>query len=103
MGNVTTRQYDTLGRVTSEVDPDAGAASFQYDGFGAPVWEQHAAGVPVVWDRDALGRPKSRQDQDGDQVHVGHGAERPSTACRYFVAAPRADRVAARMRSYRFP
>ena len=57
---VTTMGYDTAGRLTRRVTPDAGEVLFAYDGAGNPRFEQDAArrqqGTFVAIRHDALGR-----------------------------------------------
>lgn len=64
-GNVTTIHYDKRGRRDSLMDPDRGATSWKYNGFGEVVWEKNALGQVTSYKRDILGRVVERLDGDG--------------------------------------
>ncbi len=55
-GNITTIQYDSLGRKTSMNDPDMGTWSYGYDGTGSLVSQEDARGVITDIQYDPLNR-----------------------------------------------
>lgn len=56
-GEIVSRiSYDALGRKTSQVDPDAGTASYAYNAAGELICSQDARGYATITDFDALGR-----------------------------------------------
>src|SRR5262249_53692278 len=58
---------DALGRVRQLDDPNRGTTTSTHDGFGELVSSTDALGRMVTFTYDALGRTKSRVDQDGGQ------------------------------------
>lgn len=64
VGNVTTIEYDKLGRRTLLDDPDKGVTLFGYDGFGDLIVETDALG-DTTYARDVLGRVTGKADNDG--------------------------------------
>ncbi|WP_437877018.1 FG-GAP-like repeat-containing protein [Sorangium sp. So ce513] len=64
-GAVTRTTRDAFGRVRRLDDPDRGTTVSIHDGFGELISSTHALERKVTWTYDALGRPRSRVDQDG--------------------------------------
>ncbi|XXU81017.1 RHS repeat-associated core domain-containing protein [Sorangium sp. So ce1151] len=62
---VTRMTRDALGRVRQLDDPDRGTTISTHDGFGELITSTDALGRETTWAYDALGRPRSRLDQDG--------------------------------------
>ncbi|XYH94645.1 RHS repeat-associated core domain-containing protein [Sorangium sp. So ce1128] len=62
---VTRMTRDALGRVRQLDDPDRGTTISTHDGFGELITSTDALGRETTWAYDALGRPRSRVDQDG--------------------------------------
>ncbi|WP_437653680.1 RHS repeat-associated core domain-containing protein [Sorangium sp. So ce1182] len=62
---VTRMTRDALGRVRQLDDPDRGTTISTHDGFGELITSTDALGRETNWAYDALGRPRSRVDQDG--------------------------------------
>ena len=63
-GNVTTFQYDRLGRRTAVLSPDAGYRGFGYNSWSEVVREATATGNRDLR-RDALGRLTQLDTSDG--------------------------------------
>ena len=64
-----TLDYDPLGRKDSMIDPDKGAWTYVYNGFGELIEQYDANGNATHMDYDALGRMVKREDwrdPDGD-------------------------------------
>ncbi|MGK3959481.1 RHS repeat-associated core domain-containing protein [Sorangium sp. So ce118] len=78
-GAVTRTTRDAFGRVRQLDDPDRGTMVSIHDGFGELISSTDALGRETTWAYDALGRPRSRVDQDG--------AERLTTAWTWDTAA----------------
>ncbi|NOK11035.1 RHS repeat-associated core domain-containing protein [Corallococcus exercitus] len=64
-GNVTTMEYDVLGRRTRIVTPEAGASGTFYDSLGNIREQTNARGHVTIFERDLLGRPVSVQSPEG--------------------------------------
>ncbi|WP_437874700.1 RHS repeat-associated core domain-containing protein [Sorangium sp. So ce513] len=64
-GAVTRTTRDAFGRVRRLDDPDRGMTVSIHDGFGELISSTDALERKVTWTYDALGRPRSRVDQDG--------------------------------------
>ncbi|WP_437952580.1 RHS repeat-associated core domain-containing protein [Sorangium sp. So ce296] len=64
-GAVTRTRRDAFGRVRQLDDPDRGTTVSIHDGFGELISSTDALDRKVTWTYDALGRPRSRVDQDG--------------------------------------
>ncbi|WP_437631954.1 RHS repeat-associated core domain-containing protein [Sorangium sp. So ce854] len=64
-GAVTRTTRDAFGRVRRLDDPDRGTTVSIHDGFGELISSTDALERKVTWTYDALGRPRSRVDQDG--------------------------------------
>ncbi len=62
---VTRTTRDAFGRVRQLDDPDRGTTVSIHDGFGELISSTDALEREVTWTYDALGRPRSRVDQDG--------------------------------------
>ncbi|WP_437531191.1 RHS repeat-associated core domain-containing protein [Sorangium sp. So ce726] len=62
---VTRTTRDAFGRVRQLDDPDRGTTVSVHDGFGEQISQSDALGRETTWAYDALGRPRSRVDQDG--------------------------------------
>ncbi|MDC0679024.1 RHS repeat-associated core domain-containing protein [Sorangium atrum] len=62
---VTRATRDAFGRVRQLDDPDRGTTVSIHDGFGELIWSTDALERKATWTYDALGRPRSRVDQDG--------------------------------------
>ncbi|WP_437784541.1 RHS repeat-associated core domain-containing protein [Sorangium sp. So ce1097] len=78
-GAVTRTTRDAFGRVRQLDDPDRGTTVSIHDGFGELISSADALGREATWAYDALGRPRSRVDQDG--------AERRTTLWTWDTAA----------------
>ena len=63
--NVTSFEYDKLGRKTGSFEPDAGHTSIHYDGLGNVTKKVLGGSVTEYTDRDALGRLREQVDSDG--------------------------------------
>ncbi len=70
-----TAEYDSLGRRTKLVDPDAGTTAFAFNGFGDVREETDGNGRVSTYVRDALGRVTERRDPDGVTRFVFDSAE----------------------------
>jgi RHS repeat-associated protein len=70
-----TAEYDSLGRRTKLVDPDAGTTTFAFNGFGDVREETDGNGRVTTYVRDALGRVTERRDPDGVTGFVFDSAE----------------------------
>ncbi|CAN97847.1 hypothetical carbohydrate-binding protein, Rhs family [Sorangium cellulosum So ce56] len=64
---VTRTTRDAFGRVRQLDDPDRGTTVSIHDGFGELISSTDALERKVTWAYDALGRPRSRVDQDGTE------------------------------------
>ncbi|WP_438016236.1 RHS repeat-associated core domain-containing protein [Sorangium sp. So ce315] len=64
-GAVTRTTRDAFGRVRRLDDPDRGTTVSIHDGFGELISQADALERKVTWAYDALGRPRTRVDQDG--------------------------------------
>ncbi|RKH68732.1 RHS repeat-associated core domain-containing protein [Corallococcus aberystwythensis] len=64
-GNLTTMDYDVLGRRTRLVTPEAGASETRYDALGAVREQTDSLGHVTTFIRDFLGRPESVQTPEG--------------------------------------
>ncbi|MCY1044145.1 hypothetical protein OV208_22700 [Corallococcus sp. bb12-1] len=64
-GNLTTMNYDVLGRRTRLVTPEAGASETRYDALGAVREQTNSLGNVTTFIRDFLGRPVSVQTPEG--------------------------------------
>jgi RHS repeat-associated protein len=66
-GNVESTSYDTLGRPSGSISPDAGTTNpITYDGFGELVSSTHQpSGAVTTQHYDTLGRPTTWQTIDG--------------------------------------
>ncbi|MDC0682432.1 RHS repeat-associated core domain-containing protein [Sorangium atrum] len=62
---LTRTTLDAFGRVRQLDDPDRGTTVSIHDGFGELISSTDALERKVTWTYDALGRPRSRVDQDG--------------------------------------
>ncbi|MEO8899917.1 MAG: RHS repeat-associated core domain-containing protein [Polyangiaceae bacterium] len=65
VSNVTHIKYDARGRKQQTFDPDLGAWSYQYNGFGDLVGQTDAKGGSTNMDYDTLGRMIRRDDDSG--------------------------------------
>ena len=66
MGNVTTINYDTLGRKTSMNDPDMGYWQYTYDPNGNLLTQTDAKGQTITFAYDRLNRVTSKTYSTGD-------------------------------------
>ncbi|WP_437620613.1 RHS repeat-associated core domain-containing protein [Sorangium sp. So ce1151] len=66
-GAVTRTTRDAFGRVRQLDDPDRGTTVSIHDGFGEQISQADALGRETTWAYDALGRPRTRVDQDGTE------------------------------------
>ncbi|NOK35728.1 hypothetical protein HMI49_21245 [Corallococcus exercitus] len=64
-GNLTTMNYDVLGRRTRLVTPEAGASETRYDVLGDVREQTDSLGNVTTFARDFLGRPVSVQTPEG--------------------------------------
>ncbi|MCX2782105.1 hypothetical protein OQJ46_03760 [Microbulbifer thermotolerans] len=60
--SITSIEYDILGRKTKLNDPDKGAWTYGYNGFGELQWQRDAKGQGTVMTYDKLGRMVTRAD-----------------------------------------
>lgn len=65
VSQVTSLEYDALGRRTKISDPDGGTSSFRFNGFGEVREETDGNEQMTTFERDALGRVTARHDKDG--------------------------------------
>jgi RHS repeat-associated protein len=75
ISHTVTAEYDSLGRRTKLVDPDAGTTSFRFNGFGEVREETDGNGRVTTYVRDRLGRVTERRDPDGLTTFVFDTAE----------------------------
>ncbi|AUX30840.1 MULTISPECIES: RHS repeat-associated core domain-containing protein [Sorangium] len=80
---VTRTTRDAFGRVRQLDDPDRGTTVSIHDGFGELISSADALGRETAWAYDALGRPRTRVDQEGAE----EGAERVTTTWTWDTAA----------------
>lgn len=64
-GNVTTYQYDNLGRLLTETDPLGKITSYGYDAIGNLISKTDANGNTVKYTYDSLGRLLKKMYPDG--------------------------------------
>ncbi|RKH45243.1 RHS repeat-associated core domain-containing protein [Corallococcus sicarius] len=93
-GNLTTMNYDVLGRRTLLVTPEAGASETRYDALGAVREQTDSLGNVTTFVRDFLGRPVSVHTPEGvsrfewDTAPFGVGALAWSRAGPSAVSSP---------------
>jgi RHS repeat-associated protein len=79
-GNTTRTSFDTLGHITSQVDPDRGTTAYLYDRVGNLKQQTDARGRILTYYYDELNRRIKKQDQASRTTSVwnydepGHGA-----------------------------
>ncbi len=62
--------HDLLGRKTSMIDPDMGAWSYQYNGYGELISQANALNQVVTLEYDRLGRMVKRTEPEGVSTWV---------------------------------
>src|SRR5208283_3732280 len=78
--NVTTINYDNLGRKIGMNDPDMGQWHYGYDGNGNLIWQQDAKGQVISFQYDGLNRLKNKTDAiSGPIVNLPNLTPQPAT------------------------
>ncbi|MBA3470218.1 MAG: VCBS repeat-containing protein [Herpetosiphonaceae bacterium] len=68
VGRSTTLGWDSLGRKTTQSDPDTGTSAYAYDASGQLTAQTNAAGTTIRFAYDELGRMRTRTYPDGSTV-----------------------------------
>lgn len=74
LGNVTTTEYDTLGRVSARIDAEEHAIRYGYDELGRPTKVTAADGGVTGYGYDAAGNVKTRTDANQHTTTYGYDA-----------------------------
>ncbi|RYD85553.1 MAG: hypothetical protein EOP84_02150, partial [Verrucomicrobiaceae bacterium] len=72
-GNLTSLEYDSLGRQSALVDGDQGRTEVTFNAFDEVVTRTDALGMTTIH-RDGFGRPVLTTSPDGDTVYTWNGS-----------------------------